>query len=45
MEFKKITYDDLDTIKKYTLKADNKSFKDISITDEDDFYIIGKVLS
>lgn len=30
---------------KYTLKADNKSFKDISITDEDDFYIIGKVLS
>ncbi|MGN0379055.1 MAG: DUF2156 domain-containing protein [Butyrivibrio sp.] len=25
MEFKKITYDDLDTIKKYTLKADTKN--------------------
>jgi len=30
---------------KYTLKADNKSFKDIAITDSDEFYIIGKVLS
>ena len=29
---------------KYTLKADNKSFKDIAITDSDVFYIIGKVL-
>ena len=29
---------------KYTLKADNKSFKDIAITDSDDFYIIGKIL-
>ena len=29
---------------KYTLKADNKSFKDIAITDSDEFYIIGKVL-
>ena len=30
---------------KYTLKAENKSFKDIAITDSDEFYIIGKVLS
>ena len=30
---------------KYTLKADNKTFKDIVIADSDDFYIIGKVLS
>ena len=30
---------------KYTLKADNKSYKDIAITDSDDFYIIGKVLA
>ena len=29
---------------KYTLKAENKSVKDIAITDSDDFYIIGKVL-
>lgn len=29
---------------KYTLKADNKSFKDNAITDSDVFYIIGKVL-
>lgn len=29
---------------KYTLKADNKSFEDIVITDSDEFYIIGKVL-
>ena len=30
---------------KYTLKADNKSFKDIVVTDSDEFYIIGKVLT
>lgn len=30
---------------KYTLKADNKSFKDVTIADTDDFYIIGKVIS
>ena len=30
---------------KYTLKAQNRSFKDIVITDSDDFYIIGKVLT
>ena len=30
---------------KFTLKAQNKSFKDIAITDSDDFYIIGKVLT
>ena len=30
---------------KYTLKADNKSYKDITIADSDDFYIIGKVLA
>ncbi len=30
---------------KFTLKADNKSFKDIVITDSDEFYIIGKVLT
>lgn len=30
---------------KYTLKAENKSFKDIAISDSDDFYIIGKVLT
>ena len=29
---------------KYTLKADNKSFRDIAIADTDSFYIIGKVL-
>lgn len=29
---------------KYILKADNKSFKDITLSDSDDFYIIGKVL-
>jgi len=29
---------------KYTLKADNKSFNDIVITPDDEFYIIGKVL-
>lgn len=29
---------------KYTLKAENKSFEDIVITDSDNFYIIGKVL-
>lgn len=30
---------------KYTLKAENKNFKDIVISDADSFYIIGKVLS
>lgn len=30
---------------KYTLKADSKSFEDIVITDKDEFYIIGKVLT
>lgn len=30
---------------RYTLKADNKSFKDIVVSDSDDFYIIGKVLT
>lgn len=30
---------------KFTLKADNKSYKDIVITDSDEFYIIGKVLT
>lgn len=30
---------------KITLKADNKSFSDISIKKDDDFYIIGKILS
>ena len=30
---------------KYTLKAENKSYKDIVISDSDDFYIIGKVIS
>lgn len=29
---------------KYTLKAENKDFEEITITDSDDFYIIGKVL-
>lgn len=29
---------------KYTLKANNKSFKDIAISESDDFFIIGKVL-
>lgn len=29
---------------KYTLKAENKSFKDIAIAQTDDFYIIGKIL-
>lgn len=29
---------------KYTLKANNKSFKDIAISESDDFYIIGRVL-
>lgn len=29
---------------KYTLKADSKSFKDITISDSDNFFIIGKVL-
>lgn len=29
---------------KYTLKAENKSFKDIAITESDEFYIIGKIL-
>lgn len=30
---------------KITLKADNKDFKDITIKNSDDFYIIGKILS
>ena len=30
---------------KFTLKAQNKSFKDIVVTDDDDFYIIGKILT
>ncbi len=30
---------------KITLKADNKDYKDVSIKDSDDFYIIGKILS
>ena len=30
---------------KFTLKAENKSFEDIAIAEDDDFYIIGKVLS
>ncbi len=30
---------------KITLKADNKNFADISIKNDDDFYIIGKILS
>lgn len=29
---------------KYTLKADNKSYKDIVVTESDSFFIIGKVL-
>lgn len=29
---------------KYTLKADNKSFEDIVISESDNFYMIGKVL-
>ena len=29
---------------KYTLKAENKDYADISIKDTDEFYIIGKVL-
>jgi len=29
---------------KYTLKAENKDYKDIVINDSDEFYIIGKVL-
>lgn len=30
---------------KYTLKADNKNYKDIVISQTDEFYIIGKVLN
>ncbi len=30
---------------KFTLKADNKSYKDMVITADDEFYIIGKVLT
>ena len=30
---------------KITLKADNKDYKDITIKNEDDFYIVGKILS
>ena len=30
---------------KYTLKAENKSYEDIVISDSDEFYIIGKVLT
>ena len=30
---------------KYTLKADNKAYKDITINDDDNFYIIGRILT
>lgn len=30
---------------KITLKADNKDFDDIQVTDNDNFYIVGKILS
>lgn len=30
---------------KITLKADNKDYKDITIKNDDDFYIVGKILS
>lgn len=30
---------------KYTLKAENKSYKDINIADSDEFFIIGKILN